>query len=388
MFWNYKVGLVVLSFLIFIVLLIVLLVFLYKKWGAHQYASVQQQQKQQGVTPHESVQDMEVCNMFDICSFNVGPTLPSISDVGVVALVVDVQGKICNINAIGRNTENFDIKKELTRVHHGSCTKAMTCTLLAILMESGRLQATWDSTLPELLPTLTIHDDYKNTTLRDVVCMKAGIPENPPDWWVYNRDDIRKGREHATKDALKKRKHTPSTYSNWAYVVVGHVIERHLNMLWEDALLIYMFQPLGVCTDRKESFGVVPSHHLYGHMANGTPCYNCDNSPVLGPAGTFSGSLQATAAFIGLHIKCHNQDTDILKQSNCVVMHKVSPGDNYAYGWVFEDGGNIITHNGSNTHNYMTITINFAQKKGMMVFSNGGNENNIQAVQQVINEIK
>ncbi|HIA65057.1 TPA: hypothetical protein EYN98_03120, partial [Candidatus Poribacteria bacterium] len=54
-------------------------------------------------------------------------------------------------------------------VHLGSCTKAMTSTLLAILITERKLN--WESTLIETLPELKdlIHPNYESATLRKLV---------------------------------------------------------------------------------------------------------------------------------------------------------------------------------------------------------------------------
>ncbi len=44
--------------------------------------------------------------------------------------------------------------------HLGSCTKAMTATLAAILIEEGIFG--WDSKLVDLMPEITLHPDFQN----------------------------------------------------------------------------------------------------------------------------------------------------------------------------------------------------------------------------------
>jgi len=46
--------------------------------------------------------------------------------------------------------------------HLGSCTKAMTATLAAILIEEGIFG--WDSKLVDLMPEITLYPDFQNAT--------------------------------------------------------------------------------------------------------------------------------------------------------------------------------------------------------------------------------
>src|SRR3954466_14976518 len=62
------------------------------------------------------------------------------------------------------------------RFHLGSCTKAMTATLVAMLVEEGRLNCT--TTLGELFAdTMTpMHPAWEKVTLQQVLAHRAGLP--------------------------------------------------------------------------------------------------------------------------------------------------------------------------------------------------------------------
>src|SRR5499426_3325593 len=61
----------------------------------------------------------------------------------------------------------------------GSCTKAMTATLVAMLVEQGRLN--WTTTLGELFADTVkpIHPAWEKVTLRQVLAHRAGLPLEP-----------------------------------------------------------------------------------------------------------------------------------------------------------------------------------------------------------------
>src|SRR3954471_10820296 len=58
--------------------------------------------------------------------------------------------------------------------HLGSCTKAMTATLVAMLVEEGKLN--WTTTLGELFAVKPMHPAWEKVTLQQVLAHRAGLP--------------------------------------------------------------------------------------------------------------------------------------------------------------------------------------------------------------------
>src|SRR3974390_169208 len=65
------------------------------------------------------------------------------------------------------------------RFHLGSCTKAMTATLVAMLVEEDKLN--WTTTLGELFADTVkpMHPAWEKVTLRQVLAHRAGLPLDP-----------------------------------------------------------------------------------------------------------------------------------------------------------------------------------------------------------------
>src|SRR6266496_3202449 len=63
--------------------------------------------------------------------------------------------------------------------HLGSCTKAMTATLVAMLVEEGRLN--WTTTLAELFADTVkpMHTAWEKVTVRQVLAHRAGLRHEP-----------------------------------------------------------------------------------------------------------------------------------------------------------------------------------------------------------------
>ena len=79
-----------------------------------------------------------------------------------LAVVVVKDGKICERAATGvRKVGNPALVTTNDLFHIGSCTKSMTATLTAIMIEAGTLR--WDTTIAEAFPELKLSVDLKKS---------------------------------------------------------------------------------------------------------------------------------------------------------------------------------------------------------------------------------
>ena len=87
------------------------------------------------------------------------------------------------IGAAGVRKLGSDEPIEVTdQVHLGSCTKAMTATLIGTLVDEGLLS--WSSTIRSVFPELAsrIHPDFQAATLSHLLTHRAGLPHDA-SWW-------------------------------------------------------------------------------------------------------------------------------------------------------------------------------------------------------------
>ena len=92
-------------------------------------------------------------------------------------------GRIAAIGAVGiRKIGSPQPMQVNDQVHIGSCTKAMTATMIGMLVDEGRL--TWGSTIGEVFPDQVeqIHPDLQRVTLSHLLTHRAGLPHDVP-WW-------------------------------------------------------------------------------------------------------------------------------------------------------------------------------------------------------------
>ena len=64
------------------------------------------------------------------------------------------------------------------QVHLGSCTKAMTATMIGTLIDEGKLS--WESTIRQVFPKVAprLHPDFQAVTLWQLLTHRAGLPAN------------------------------------------------------------------------------------------------------------------------------------------------------------------------------------------------------------------
>ena len=100
-------------------------------------------------------------------------------DIPALAAIVVRSDGVAALGAVGvreNGSETLITPNDL--FHLGSCTKAMTATLCAVLVEKQRL--TWDRKISDAFPALLekIHPEYQDVTLKQLLCHRGGLPED------------------------------------------------------------------------------------------------------------------------------------------------------------------------------------------------------------------
>src|SRR6185312_8689257 len=92
------------------------------------------------------------------------------------------------------------------RWHLGSDTKAMTATLAALAVQSGRLS--WTSRIGSVLSDWTgLAPDYDQVTLEQLLMHRGGLPHDiPPPIWsaLWKAKDPVEGRRECVRALLKQ----------------------------------------------------------------------------------------------------------------------------------------------------------------------------------------
>ena len=282
--------------------------------------------------------------------------------------------------------------------HLGSCTKAMTATLAARIVERGEIS--WATTVKEALSLQNVDSALENITLLELMSHTAGMPASlknqPPGLWKYlyynnTWQKGAKGRADRLKVAELLFSATPAQavgsykYSNAGFMIAGAMLEAATDTEWEDLMRTELFKPLGM---KNCGFGPAarpdkvdqPWPHKLGNDKPllVTPLIRApeswDNPRSLGPAGTVSCTISDWAKFGQLHL---GDGGDYISTESMSKLHEVrNASARSALGWFSYRrswaGGTALTHTGSNLLNFAIVWISPTKKKGVMVATNIG----------------
>ena len=314
---------------------------------------------------------------------------------GMVAGVVR-KGDLAAVGSVGvRKVGSPDLIRPEDRVHLGSCTKAMTATMIGTLVDAGKLR--WDSTLAEVFPDRAgkMHPDYRAVTLTQLLTHRAGLPANA-DWWGLGRglsatDQRRAVLARTLAEAPGSRPGSAQLYSNLGYVLAGLMSEQVSRTPWDRLMRERVFGPLGMAS---AGFGppgrAGAADQPSGHKIEGdeTRPVRIDNPPALGPAGTVHCSIPDWAKFAALHLGRQPRGTPILKAETLRALQTPAPGDDYAGGWYVAErswaGGTALNHSGSNTFWYCTIWLAPARDFALMVATNAAGDEAKAGIEQAL----
>lgn len=281
------------------------------------------------------------------------------------------------------------------KFHIGSCTKAMTATIIAMLVERGKLR--WGITLSEAFPDMAkeMHPDYRNVTLSHLLDHRGGLPPANKSWPkdksfmdMYNLPGsaMEQRMAYARMILRQEPEAKPGTkyiYSNAGYSIVGVIAEQAMKTSWENLMRTMLFEPLGMTTAGFGAMGTPgkidqPWQHRMNDekLSAVEPGRFSDNPPVLGPGGTVHCSIRDWAKFITAHLKGPKGEGCLLKSETFALLHTAGFGGDYASGWVVTKrdwaGGKVFTHTGSNTMNFAVVWMAPKRDFAVLVASNQG----------------
>ncbi|MEM9753842.1 MAG: serine hydrolase domain-containing protein [Planctomycetota bacterium] len=276
--------------------------------------------------------------------------------------------------------------------HLGSCGKAMTATLIARLVEAGTLR--FEQTLAESFPALAdrMPGSIARITLQHLLTHRAGLPANF-DLDRYASPADLKHPSHARAKVLRetltvKLLDAPGesiVYSNWGYVLAGHVAESVTDQTFESLMHEHVFAPLEMTTAGFGGTGTLGQvDQPWPHEDDGRPFEHngpdADNLPVMAPAGTMHMSLRDWAAFIAEHLQGRAGHSDFLTRATFERLHtppdlNADPDAEDAFGWLavrraWAGDAPALTHAGDNTLNYALVWMAPAESFAILITTN------------------
>jgi len=293
------------------------------------------------------------------------------------------------------------------KFHLGSCTKAMTATLAAMLVEEGKLK--WSTQLFEAFPALEARaaEGWKEETLADLLLNRGGMPKDLDADGLWAKLWTAKGSpeeqrllllEGVLKRPPLSKPGTTFLYSNANFAVAGAMTEKLCGKPYEKLLDLKLFQPLGM-----KSAGFGPPEGARGHDKQGKPVEadrRADNPESITPAGRVHCTIGDWSKFVAFHLAGARAVRGLAPDTGTKLLSKESfarlqtspegPDKGYAMGWAVNSrswGGNLLMHNGSNTMWYCVVWIAPEKNFAAMACSNQGGERGSKACDDAVSEL-
>jgi CubicO group peptidase (beta-lactamase class C family) len=271
-----------------------------------------------------------------------------------------------------------------SRFHLGSNTKAITATMIASLVEEGKL--TWQSRPADLFPELAagMHPQYRTVTLEQLLTHRAAVQAFTQLAELATLPDFA-GTARQKRDAFNawlvaRAPAGPAgefLYSNAGYVIAAAMAERAAGRSWEELVRTRVFDPLRL---RSAAFGwplgAGPAEP-WGHVWNGTALVPHDpadgfEASLIGPAADITMSVEDYARFVHEHLRGLRGQGTLLRDSTFRRLH--TPVGDYAFGWSREvhGGSTIMGHAGSVGTFYAVALIDEARDRAAVVLASAG----------------
>lgn len=187
-----------------------------------------------------------------------------------------------------------------------STTKAMTATLLAMLVEEGRLD--WDTRVVDVLPEFRLVDPWvtEQVTVRDLLAHRVGlgriVGNRLPFLTHRSREEVLYRMRYHTFERPFREGYV---YSNVMYAVAGALVPALTGQSWDDALTERLFAPLGMTTANTSITQIAddanaawPHQEIDGETVR-IPRRNFDN---VGPAASVNASALDMAQWLRFNL--------------------------------------------------------------------------------------
>ena len=292
-----------------------------------------------------------------------------------------------------RRSNSAEIVEEPDRFQLGSNTKAITATVLAALVEDGKLA--WTTTLADVFPTWrdSMSADFRAVTIDLLLSHHAGIsPFEDTDAKDFRSIPRLSGtpterRAAFTAWVLRGKPAGPiagkGMYSNGGYTIAGAIAERVAGESWESLVRARVFKPLGLAGAFawSDSANVNQPWGHYETRGGSRPVDPRDPGervpPIIWPAGSVELSLDDYARFLQINLRgLQGRDTPLLKAATIKHLHTspVAPPDRFGLGWGLQDfdAAPASVHVGSAGAFYAITIIQPTRDLGVAVFANAG----------------
>jgi CubicO group peptidase (beta-lactamase class C family) len=309
------------------------------------------------------------------------------SDVPAIAAAIVTSEGLAAFGVTGvrkRGTDSPAMPNDLW--HLGSNTKAMTATLIALLIEQDRLK--WDTTLADVFSdsSFKIHPDLRDVTILHLLSHRAGLPANLNLADYLGLDAGRERLRAVRQELARPPQFSPGSkfeYSNLGYIIAGAIVEKVTRKAWQENMAKRVFGPLEMTSAGFGGTGTPGKvDQPWSHTADGQPVPQngpkIDNPPVMGPAGRVHCTIQDWSKYVADFLRGMTGKPALLPSAAYKKLSTPPFPGQYALGWNVTKrdwaGGMTLQHSGSNTMNYATVWIAPQRDFAILACTNQGGD--------------
>ncbi|MCA8949766.1 MAG: beta-lactamase family protein [Planctomycetes bacterium] len=295
------------------------------------------------------------------------------------------------------------------RMHLGSCGKAMTSWLAALLVEDGAIR--WQTTVGDALPELarTTRAEHREITLEELLSHRSLLPPFTTAAAWSRLGELSaiepRARRHEFAAKVLAEPGVPFSaadvaagfrYSNAGYAVAAAMLERATGASWERLMAQRVFDPLGMAAVIGWPAASGRNDEPRGHLATVDPPGLEPHDPnddyridaVLAPAGDISVSIRGYAAFLRQQLRGRrgldpSRDAAFYRHLH----HAIEFGSEYSLGWYWVDqfDDEVSSHTGSADTFYCSCIVLPGHDIAIAVVANAATDGAREAVTHVRN---
>ena len=343
------------------------------------------------ITKHSG--DAELASLIESIRLKEGLT--------ALASAIIVNGRIHSVAAVGTReygTDNWVTVNDKFLI--GSCTKALTASLAAMLVDEGVFN--WQTTIRDLFPDLEMLPEYENITIYQLLSHRAGLPKNfksgETTWLIDYEFDEKRGStpkilrlQHLEKTVQYKLISPPGKmvhYSNSGYILAGAMIEKATGKTIEELWTGRIFIPLDISSaGYGPSAALEPNRQPLGHYWDKSlksfVAFKANYPKFFSPAGYMHITMEDWAKFILMHMDSYAVKKERLIKPNTLQKLHTPPdsvkwdinidlGLNYALGWFTkndENGHRLIWHGGRGFAFNAQVVVDLNEKSAILIVS-------------------
>jgi len=272
----------------------------------------------------------------------------------------------------------------------GSTTKAMTATVLGMLVAEGLVE--WDEPVRRYLPTFRLSDPTvaERLTVRDLVTHRSGLPRHDLLWYNNNESTRAELVERLAELELSADLRERFQYNNLMFMTAGYLAGRLTDKTWEEVMRERLFGPLGmertnfsVSDSQADNDFAYPYKENDAHEIERIPFRSID---LIGPAGSVNSSVNEMSRWLLFNLRNGRAgDEELINPTVLADIHsphmttgatqervEISPAT-YGMGWMIASyrGHRRIEHGGGIDGFVTSVVLLPDDDIGLVSFDNG-----------------